>query len=124
MTVCKLDPFQTITASPRDYSLKTLNHVARILRAIRDAVGDELDIGIGTHSQFTTSVAIRVARTLEEFYPYFFEEPVHRENVDKMPRVVQMTSVPIATGERLVTKFEFAEVLRKQAVNIIQLDVG
>ncbi len=124
MTVCKLDPFQPISGGPRDYSLKTINHVARIFRAMRDAVGDELEIGIGTHGQFTTSGAIRVASILEEFHPYFFEEPVYPENVDEMARVAQMTTIPIATGERLVTKFEFAEVLRKQAANIIQLDVG
>ncbi|HJN46102.1 MAG: mandelate racemase/muconate lactonizing enzyme family protein [Vicinamibacterales bacterium] len=124
MTVCKLDPFQPITGGPRDYSLKTINHVARIFRAMRDAVGDELEIGIGTHGQFSTSGAIRVASLLEEFNPYFFEEPVSPENVDEMARVAAMTTIPIATGERLVTKFEFAEVLGKQAAGIIQLDVG
>ena len=124
MTVCKLDPFQPITGGPRDYSLKTINHVARIFRAMRDAVGDELEIGIGTHGQFSTSGAIRVASILEEFNPYFFEEPVSPENVDEMARVAAQTSIPIATGERLVTKYEFAEVLGKQAAGIIQLDVG
>ena len=124
ITVCKLDPFQPITGGPRDYSLKTINHVARIFRAMRDAVGDNLEIGIGTHGQFSTSGAIRVASILEEFHPYFFEEPVSPENVDEMARVAAQTSIPIATGERLVTKFEFAEVLGKQAAGIIQLDVG
>lgn len=124
MGVCKLDPFQPITGGPRDYPLKTINHVGRIFRAMRDAVGDELEIGIGAHGQFTTSSAIRVASILEEFNPYFFEEPVYPENVAEMARVAQMTTIPIATGERLVTKFEFAEVLNKQAANIIQLDVG
>ena len=60
----------------------------------------------------------------EEFHPYFFEEPVYPENTDEMARVARMTTIPIATGERLVTKFEFAEVLGKQAASIIQLDVG
>ena len=124
MGVCKLDPFQPITGGPRDYPLSTINHVGRIFRAMRDAVGDQLEIGIGAHGQFTTSGAIRIASILEEFNPYFFEEPVYPENVDEMARVAQMTSIPIATGERLVTKFEFAEVLNRQAANIIQLDVG
>jgi len=124
MTVCKLDPFEPISGGPRDYSLKTINRAARIFRAMRDAVGDELEIGIGTHGQLTTSGAIRVASILEEFHPYFFEEPVYPENTDEMARVARMTTIPIATGERLVTKFEFAEVLGKQAANIIQLDVG
>ena len=116
--------FQPITGGPRDYPLETINRVARIFRAMRDAVGDKLEIGIGTHGQFSTSGAIRVASILEEFHPFFFEEPVSPENVDEMARVAAQTSIPIATGERLVTKFEFAEVLGKQAANIIQLDVG
>ncbi len=96
ITCCKLDPFSPITGPPRDYSLKTIRHVATIFRAMRDAVGDELEIGIGTHGQFSTAVALRVADILEEFDPFFFEEPVPPENV----------------------------VLEKQAAQIIQLDVG
>ena len=83
-----------------------------------------MEIGIGTHGQFSTSGAIRVASILEEFRPYFFEEPVSPENVDEMARVAAQTTIPIATGERLVTKYEFAQVLQKQAASIIQLDVG
>ena len=124
ITCCKLDPFQPITGGPRDYSLSFINRVARIFRAMRDAVGDELEIGIGTHGQFSTAGAIRVASILEEFNPYFFEEPVSPENVDEMARVAAHTSIPIATGERLITKFEFRQVLEKGAANIIQLDVG
>lgn len=123
-TACKLDPFRPITGPPRDYSLKTIRHVAKIFRAIRDAVGDDLEIGIGTHGQFSTSGAIRAAKVLEEFHPFWFEEPVPPENVDEMARVARQTSIPIATGERLATKYEFAQILNKQAAGIIQLDVG
>lgn len=65
-----------------------------------------------------------MAQALEEYNPFWFEEPVAPENVDEMVRVAAHTSIPIATGERLVTKYEFAEVLEKQAAQIIQLDVG
>ena len=92
--------------------------------ASRDAVGDDLEIGIGTHGQFSTAGAIRVAKILEEFDPFWFEEPVPPENVGEMARVAAHTSIPIASGERLVTKYEFAELLEKQAAQIIQLDVG
>ena len=111
-------------SQPRDYPLKMIRHVAKIFQCIRDAVGDDLEIGIGTHGQFSTAGAIRVAKILEEFNPFWFEEPVPPENIDEMARVAAHTSIPIATGERLVTKFEFAELLRKQAAQIIQLDVG
>ena len=123
-TACKIDPFMPLFPLPRDIPLKDLKHAARIFRAIRDAVGDELEIGIGTHGQFSTSGAIRAAKVLEEFNPFWFEEPVPPENVDEMARVARQTSIPIATGERLVTKYEFAQVLNKQAAGIIQLDVG
>ncbi len=123
-TACKFDPFTPLFPQPRDFSLKTIRHVAKIFKAIRAAVGDELEIGIGTHGQFSTAVAIRVAKELEEFSPFWFEEPVPPENVDEMARVAAHTSIPIASGERLVTKFEFAELLKKQAAQIIQLDVG
>ncbi len=123
-SACKFDPFTPLFPQPRDFSLKTIRHVGSIFRAIRDAVGDELEVGIGTHGQFSTAVAIRVAHELEQYSPYWFEEPVPPENVDELARVAAHTSIPIATGERLATKFEFAEVLKKQAAQIIQLDVG
>jgi galactonate dehydratase len=130
-TCCKLDPFaQTnstpgdVSRGPRDFPLATIRHTAEIFRAIRDAVGDKLEVALGTHGQFTTSGAIRVASILEEFNPYWFEEPVSPENMDEMARVAAHTTIPIATGERLVTKFEFAQLLHKQAAQILQLDVG
>ena len=123
-TACKLDPFMPSFPLPRDFSLKTIKHAAKIFQAIRDAVGDELEIGIGTHGQFSTAGAIRVASIFEQFNPMWFEEPVPPENVDEMARVAAHTTIPIASGERLVTKYEFAELLIKQAAQIIQLDVG
>ena len=123
-TACKLDPFMPYFPLPRDFPLKTIRHAAKIFRCIRDAVGDDLEIGIGTHGQFSTAGAIRVASILEEFNPFWFEEPVPPENVDEMARVAAHTNIPIASGERLVTKYEFAELLIKQAAQIIQLDVG
>ena len=123
-SACKLDPFMPYYPLPRDFPLKTIRHAAKIFRCIRDAVGDELEVGIGTHGQFSTAGAIRVAKILEEFDPFWFEEPVPPENVDEMARVAAHTSIPIASGERLVTKYEFAELLEKQAAQIVQLDVG
>lgn len=123
-TACKLDPFMPAFPLPRDFSLKTIRHAAKIFQCIRDAVGDDLEIGLGTHGQFSTAGAIRVASIFEEFNPLWFEEPVPPENVDEMARVAAHTSIPIASGERLVTKYEFAELIEKQAAQIIQLDVA
>jgi len=123
-TACKFDPFTPFFPLPRDFPLKTIQHVARIFQCIRDAVGDEFEVALGTHGPLTTYTAIRVAKVLEPYNPFWFEEPVPPENVDEMARVAAHTSIPIATGERLVTKYEFVEVLAKQAAQILQLDVG
>ena len=123
-TACKIDPFMPLFPYPRDIPLKELKHAASIFRHVREAVGDELEIGIGTHSQFSTAGAIRAAKVFEEYYPIWFEEPVPPEQVEEMARVAAQTSIPIAAGERLATKYEFANLLEKQAVGIVQVDVG
>ena len=123
-SACKLDPFPPLFPQPRDISLSEINHAQRIFESIRNAVGSRLEVGIGTHGQLTTYSAIRVAKALEEFSPFWFEEPVPPENVDEMARVAAHTSIPIASGERLVTKYEFSELIEKQAAQIIQLDIG
>lgn len=123
-SACKIDPFQPLFPYPRDIPLKELKHAASIFRHVREAVGDELEIGIGTHSQFSTAGAIRAAKVFEEYMPIWFEEPVPPEMVEEMARVAAQTSIPIAAGERLATKYDFANLLEKQAAGIIQVDVG
>lgn len=123
-TACKIDPFMPLFPLPRDIPLKDLKHAAKIFRHIRDAVGDELEVGIGTHGQFSTAGAVRAAKVFEEYLPMWFEEPVPPEMVEEMARVARQTSIPIAAGERLATKYEFATLLEKQAAGIIQVDVG
>ncbi len=122
-SACKIDPFMPLFPI-RDIPLKEIENAAKIFESIRSTVGNELEVGIGTHGQLTTYSAIRVADFLEPYHPFWFEEPVMPENVDEMARVARHTSIPIATGERLVTKYEFAKVLQAQAAQIIQLDVG
>ena len=123
-SACKLDPFMPSYPIPRDIPLWEIEEAAKIFESIRNAVGNKLEVGIGTHGQLTTFSAIRVADYLEPYHPYWFEEPVPPENIDEMARVAAHTSIPIATGERLVTKYEFSQVLEKKAAQIIQLDVG
>jgi len=77
-----------------------------------------------THGQFTTAGAIRLGRQLEPFDPLWFEEPVPARMPEQMAIVARGTSIPIATGERLTTKYEFARVLATGAANIIQMNLG
>ena len=105
---------------PRQLSLEVLDNAELVTKNIREAVGNKCDLLIGTHGQMTTSSAIRLAKRLEPFDPLWFEEPVPPENRSEMARVAQSTSIPVATGERLTTKYEYAELLQKQAAAILQ----
>ena len=91
--------------------------------AVREAVGDSVDIGIDCHGRLSPSMAILAAKELEPYHPMFLEEPCLPENVDAMVRVAQSTSIPIATGERLFTRWGFREILEKQAASILQPDL-
>jgi len=123
-TLFKLDPLMPYSPQPREISLKELRYADAVFKNLRDAVGDECDIGCGTHGQFTTHSAIRLAKILEKYDILWFEEPVPLENVDELARVAQHTSVPIATGERLSTKWDYLPLLEKQAAQILQVNVG
>ena len=117
-TAVKFDP----VGGP-SHQLEVLNYAESVVKAIREAVGDKCDILIGTHGQFTTHSAIRFAKRMEDYDPLWFEEPVPPENIKEMARVAQSTSIPIATGERLLTKFEFVELLEQRAASILQMDL-
>jgi 2-dehydro-3-deoxyphosphogalactonate aldolase len=124
-TAVKFDPAGAYSAfDPRQPSLEALDRSARFARAIREAVGDRADILFGTHGQFTPAGAIRLARRLEPYDPLWFEEPVPPEMPEEMARVARATSIPVATGERLCTKYEFARVLETGAASILQIALG
>ena len=93
-------------------------------KAIREAVGDRADLLFGTHGQFTTAGAIRLGQALEPYSPLWFEEPIPPDAVDEMAKVARAVRIPVATGERLTTKVEFAAVLRAGAATILQPALG
>jgi galactonate dehydratase len=92
--------------------------------AIRETVGSEIEVGIDFHGRVSPATAIQLAKALEPYQPMFIEEPVLPENVDELARVARSTSIPIATGERLFTKWGFREVLEKGAAAILQPDIS
>ena len=124
-TAIKFDPVGPYTIyDPRQLSLKSLSLSEKFVASIRNAVGDKCDILFGTHGQMTFSSAVRLAKKLEQYDPLWFEEPVPPDNIDSMALVASKTSIPIATGERLSTKYEFAKVIEKKAASIIQFNLG
>ena len=93
-------------------------------REIRAAVGDRADLLFGTHGQFTPAGAIRLAKRLEAFDPLWFEEPTPPDMPEAMAKVANATSIPVATGERLCSKYEFSRVLQCGAAAILQPNLG
>ena len=102
---------------------KVIKDAAEKVKAVREAVGDQIDIGIDCHGRLSPSMAVLMAKALEPYMPMFLEEPCLPENVDTMVTVARSTSIPIATGERLFTRWGFREVLEKQAAAILQPDL-
>jgi 2-dehydro-3-deoxyphosphogalactonate aldolase len=124
-TAVKFDPVGPYSAfDPRQLSLEALEHTERFVRTVREAVGGRCDLLFGTHGQMTAAGAIRLARRLEPFDPLWFEEPTPPEMPEEMARVARHTTIPIATGERLATKYEFARVLETGAAAILQMALG
>ena len=124
-TAVKFDPATPFTSfDPRQLSLETLDRSEKYTKQVREAVGNRADLLFGTHGQMTTSSAIRLAKRLEKYDPLWLEEPTPPENTHEMARVAQHTSIPIATGERLSTKHDFARVLQSGAASILQMNLG
>lgn len=124
-TAIKFDPAGPYTIrGGHQPSLKDIERSVAFCEEIRAAVGTKCDLLFGTHGQFSTSGAIRMAQALEQFQPLWFEEPVPPDNVGAMARVARATRIPVATGERLTTKAEFAPILREGAASILQPALG
>ena len=95
----------------------------QVMGRLREAVGDGVDIMIDFHGRTYPAVAIEYINAIAEFHPYFCEEPVPPENIDALAEVRAAVRVPIATGERLVTRHQFREIFEKRAAHVIQPDL-
>lgn len=124
-TAMKFDPAGPYTMRGGHMpAMRDITMSEAMCQAIRGAVGDEADLLFGTHGQFTTAGAIRLGQALEKYSPLWFEEPIPPDNAPEMAKVAQAVRIPVATGERLTTKAEFATVLREGAATILQPALG
>ncbi len=124
-TALKFDPVGPYSAfDPRQLSLEMLNFTEKFVKQLREAVGNKVDLLFGTHGQMTPAGAIKLAKRLEKFDLLWFEEPTPPDMPEEMARVAAATSIPVAAGERLSTKYEFARVLRHNAAAILQPAIG
>jgi galactonate dehydratase len=116
-TALKFDPFGT---AYRFFDREEERRALAIIRAVRQAVGEDVDLCIEGHDRFSVSTAIRVARELEEFRPLFFETPVMSTDIQATLEVARASGVPIATGERFSRLAEFLDLLSQRVVDIVQ----
>ena len=93
-----------------------------IVEAVRGAVGPDVELFIEAHGRFSPATSIQVARELERFEPGWYEEPVPPEDVESLIYVKSHIGIPVATGERAHTRYEFRELIEKRAANILQPD--
>ena len=99
-----------------------LKKAEKLLAATREAVGDEVDILLDLHGRLTPQMAIQYGKRFEPYNPLFLEEPCQAENAAAMAPVARALSTPIATGERLMTRWGFREILEQGAASLLQPD--
>ncbi|MEL7162245.1 MAG: galactonate dehydratase [Bacteroidota bacterium] len=102
----------------------SVQHSADQLRTVREAVGDDIPIGVDLHGRVHKGMVKAMARALEPYHPYFLEEPVLPENNDALRSLHDFTPIPIATGERMYSRWDFKQILQDGSVDIIQPDLS
>ena len=117
----KWDPFGS---AYQNMSVKELDAAMAVVGAVRDAVGNAVDLLIEGHGRFNVPTACTIAHELEPFRPLFFEEPVQPGNLDALADVRAKSRVSIAAGERLYHRNQFRELFEKRAVDVVQPDVS
>ncbi len=121
-TAVKIDPF------PPEYANWTMSRLTKEVTehvgAVREAVGPDVDVAVEVHRKLGPSEAIAVARRLEQFDILFLEDPVPPDSIQSMAEVAARVNVPVSTGERLHSMYEFKEVLSSGAARDLKLDVG
>lgn len=112
-------PAMRMIESPATFD-KVVGEVARF----REALGRGIDVAVDFHGRATPAVARQLIPLLEAFSPMFIEEPVLPGNLDALKELKEQTCIPIATGERLFTRWQFRDVVYRQAASIVQPDLA
>ena len=114
-------------ASPRPVRFvdtpKAIDTMVSRVAAVREAVGDEVDIAVDLHRRLSPTMAAIVVKELEPLRPLFAEEPCHPENNEPLLMLSRSTTVPIATGERHLTRWGFREIIEREMCAILQPDI-
>lgn len=121
-TALKFDPF-----GQKNYykiSLAEAQLAEDRVAAVRKAVGPYVDILVEAHAKWNVMTAIQLGKRLEDYRPLWYEEPVSEENISELLEVRRKVNIPIATGERLYTKFPFAQIVEAHAADVLQPDIA
>lgn len=121
ITAMKWDPFGK---SYLDISNAELDKALRNVAAVREAVGNQVDLLIEGHGRFNIPTGIKIAKELEQFKPMFFEEPVPPDNLDALKAVREKSPVAISAGERLYTRWDYKPLFDKMPCDYIQPDIS
>ena len=121
ITAMKWDPFGK---SYLEISNKDLDTALRCVAAVREAVGDEMDLLIEGHGRFNVPTGIKIARELEQFKPMLFEEPVPPDNLEALKAVRDKSPVAISAGERLYNMRQYKDLFEMRAADYIQPDIS
>ena len=116
----KFDPFGTAWQS---MSKADKNHAVDIVRAVREAVGPDVDLLIECHGRFSAGQAVDIARKLDEFEPTWFEEPCPPDSINSLAEVSRKSPIPVATGERHISKHDFYELVTRTEIDVFQPDL-
>ena len=121
VTAMKWDPFGK---SYLEISNKDLNNALECVAAVREAVGNEVDLLIEGHGRFNVPTGIKIAKELEQFNPMFFEEPTPPDNLDALKAVRDKSPVAISAGERLYSRWDYRKLFDIRAADYIQPDIS
>ena len=116
----KWDPFDKAHMT---LTKEEMHKAVEIVGAVREAVGDDVELLIECHGRFNPYTAIEISRELEPFKPMFLEEPCPPDNVEAIAKVKRKSNVPIAAGERVYSIYGFDDLFAKDAVDIVQPDM-
>jgi galactonate dehydratase len=116
----KFTPFE---ATPILAGRRVIDAAVAKVRAVREAVGPEIELMVDGHGRLSPSVAVRMADALAQFNLLFFEEPSLPEHVPAMVRIARKSPIPIATGERRYSRWEFRELLESRTIGVLQPDI-
>ena len=126
ITAMKIWPFDPYAEESGGHfiSEENLQEALKPFRQIRDAVGDRMDVLVEFHSLWDLPTARRIARALEEFEPYWFEDPLKADDLDALAAFARSTRVPVTASETLSGRASFRELVEKGAAEIVMLDVS